>query len=123
MKVVLYGATGMVGQGALRECLNDPEVEQVLAVGRSPLGQQHPKLRELLLPDLLDYAGVGDPLDGYDACLFCLGISSAGMNEADYTRIPYDFTMAAANALVARNPGMTFVFISGASTDSRPKLP
>jgi uncharacterized protein YbjT (DUF2867 family) len=118
MKVILFGATGMVGQGALRECLLDPDVESVLAVGRSATGQQHPKLRELVHKDFTDFSAVEDQLAGYDACFFCLGVSSAGMSEQDYRRVTYDFTMAAARALAKRNPGMTFVYVSGMGTDS-----
>jgi uncharacterized protein YbjT (DUF2867 family) len=117
MKVILFGATGMVGQGVLRECLADPEVETVLAVGRTATGQKHDKLRELLHADLYDYSAVADRLAGYDACLFCLGTSSAGMKEADYHHVTYDLTLAAAAALVKRNPQMTFIYVSGASTD------
>jgi uncharacterized protein YbjT (DUF2867 family) len=118
MKVILFGATGMVGQGALRECLLDPEVEQVLAVGRTATGQQHAKLRELVHKNLLDFSGVEEALSGYDVCFFCLGISSAGMSEPDYRRVTYDMPMAAAQALVRLNPGMTFIYVSGAGTDS-----
>lgn len=121
MRVILYGATGMVGQGVLRECLLDPGVEQVLAVGRRSTGQQHPKLRELVLADLSNQAGHEGELAGYDACFFCLGVSSAGMNEADYHRITYGLTVAAADGLVKLNPGMTFIYVSGAGTDSSEK--
>jgi uncharacterized protein YbjT (DUF2867 family) len=117
MKVILFGATGMVGQGVLRECLLAPDVESVLAVGRSSTGQQHQKLRELLRRDLHGYAGVEEELAGYDACFFCLGVTSAGMSEADYRRITVDIAAAAGRSLAARNPGMTFVFVSGAGTD------
>jgi len=109
MKVLLFGATGMVGQGVLRECLLDPEVEQVLAVGRTATGQQHAKLRELVHKNLLDFSGVEKEFSGYDACFFCLGISSAGMSEPDYRRVTYDMPMAAAQTLVRLNPGMTFI--------------
>jgi uncharacterized protein YbjT (DUF2867 family) len=118
MKVLLFGATGMIGQGALRECLLDPEVEQVLAVGRTATGQQHAKLRELVHKNLLDFSGVEKELSGYDACFFCLGISSAGMSEPDYRRVTYDMPMAVAQTLVRLNPGMTFIYVSGAGTDS-----
>lgn len=118
MKVILYGATGMVGQGVLRECLLDPRVDAVLSVARRATGQQHPKLKELVRADLTDYSGVEDQLAGYDACFFTLGVSSAGMNEADYTRVTYDLTMAAAKAIVKGSPNLTFAFISGAGTDS-----
>lgn len=118
MKVILFGATGMVGQGALRECLVDPQVEVVLSVGRSGLGQQHPKLQELVVPDLFDLEASASRLEGFDATLFCLGASSGGMSEADYRRLTYDLTIAVARTLVRLNPNMTFVFVSGAGTDS-----
>jgi uncharacterized protein YbjT (DUF2867 family) len=117
MKVVLFGATGMVGQGVLRECLLSPDVESVLAVGRTPTGLQHEKLRELTHTDFTDFAPLDRELAGHDACFFCLGVSSAGMSEPEYTRVTYDFTIAAASALVRLNPEMTFVYVSGAGTD------
>src|SRR5271165_1179655 len=118
MKVILFGATGMVGQGVLRECLLDPEVESVLSIGRSASGQQHPKLRELLRSDLFDYSAVENQLSGYEACFFCLGVSSAGMAEDKYRRITYDLTLAAARCLARLNPNMTFIYVSGMGTDS-----
>jgi uncharacterized protein YbjT (DUF2867 family) len=118
MKVVLFGATGMVGQGALRECLLDPEVEQVLAVGRRLTGQRHPKLRELRHADFLDFTALEPELSGFDACLYCLGVSSLGMAEPDYRRVTCDYTLAAARTLARLNPAMTFVFVSGAGTDA-----
>src|SRR5579885_1086110 len=118
MKVILFGTTGMVGQGVLRECLLDPEVAQVLSVGRSPLNQTHPKLREIIHKDFTDFTAIESELAGYDACFFCLGVSSAGMSEADYRRVTYDFTLAAARTLAHRNPSMTFIYVSGAGTDS-----
>ncbi|MDY7227223.1 NAD-dependent epimerase/dehydratase family protein [Hyalangium rubrum] len=118
MKVILFGATGMVGQGALRECLLDPDVEQVLTVGRSATGQQHAKLRELVHKDLSNFSGVEEALTGYDTCFFCLGVSSAGMSEEDYRRVTYGMALAAAETLVRLNPGMTFIFISGMGADS-----
>lgn len=121
MKAILFGASGMIGQGVLLECLADPEVEAVLAVGRSPSNANHPKVTDMVMPDLYDYSAVGDRLKGYDACFFCLGVSSAGMSEADYTKITYDLTMAAAAAVLKANPNLTFCFISGASTDSTEK--
>jgi uncharacterized protein YbjT (DUF2867 family) len=121
MKVVLFGATGMVGQGVLRECLLDPGVERVLTIGRRATGQTHDKLREIVLKDLTDYSSVGGDLQGYDACFFCLGVTSAGMSEADYRRVTYDIAVAAARALVEKNPGMTFIFVSGAGTDGTGK--
>lgn len=118
MKVILFGATGMVGQGLLRECLLDSHVETVLTVGRSPTGQSHPKLKELVKKDLFDYSTIEPGFNGYDACFFCLGVSSAGMSEADYRHITYDLTLAAATALARLNPGMTFAYVSGAGSDS-----
>ena len=117
MKVVVFGATGMVGQGALRECLLDPGVEAVLAVGRRGTGQSHPKLREIVHRDFLDFSAIERDLAGYDACLYALGVSSAGMSEPDYVRVTYDFALAAAQAVLRNNPAATFVFVSGASTD------
>jgi len=118
MNVLLFGATGMVGQGVSRECLLDPEVERVLAIGRTSCGQQHKKLRELLRKDLSDYSGVENELTGFDACFFCLGVTSAGMTEEAYRRVTYDLTLAAAQTLVKLNPDMTFIYVSGAGTDS-----
>ena len=121
MKVILFGATGMVGQGALRECLVDPGVETVLSIGRRATGQRHEKLREIVHRDFLDFSTIEGELAGFDACLFALGVSSAGMSETDYVRVTYDFTMAAASAILRKSPALTFVFVSGASTDSTEK--
>jgi uncharacterized protein YbjT (DUF2867 family) len=118
MKVMLFGASGMVGQGVLRESLLDPQVTGVLSVSRSPLGQSDPKLRELVVPDVGQLAGVEPQLGGYDACFWCLGASSAGRSEADYRHVTYDLTVAAAATLARLNPSMTFVYVSGAGTDS-----
>jgi uncharacterized protein YbjT (DUF2867 family) len=118
VRVVLFGATGMVGQGVLRECLLDPDVESVVTVGRRANGQIHPKLRELVHKDLLDLAPLESELTGLDAAFFCLGVTSAGMTEADYTRVTYDITMAAAASLVRLSPSLTFVFVSGSGADS-----
>jgi uncharacterized protein YbjT (DUF2867 family) len=118
MKVIIFGATGMVGQGVLRESLLDPGVDGVLVVGRSETGQRHPKLREIVQRDLLDLAPIEGELSGYDACFFCLGVSSAGMNEDDYRRITYDLTLSVARTLARLNPDMTFIYVSGAGTDS-----
>lgn len=118
MKVILFGATGMIGQGALRECLLDPAVERVLAVGRRATGQQHDKLREIVREDLFDLAPLAADLAGYDACFFCLGASSAGMSEADYRRLTFDLTLAVARKLAEISPAMTFLYVSGAGTDS-----
>lgn len=119
MKVILFGATGMVGQGVLRECLRDDGVESVITVGRKSTGLTHMKLRELVLKDIFDSGAVGSNLEGYDACFFCLGVSSAGMNEADYTRLTYDLTMGWAKALAKLNPEMTFIYVSGAGTGGK----
>jgi uncharacterized protein YbjT (DUF2867 family) len=118
MNVIVFGATGMVGQGVLRECLRDPEVHKVLTVGRSPTGIKNTKLREIAHGDLSNYAAIESGITGFDACFFCLGISSAGMKETDYERITYGITMAAAETLSRLNPGMTFIYVSGAGTDS-----
>jgi len=121
VKVILFGATGMVGQGVLRECLLDPDVTGVLSVARNTTGQKHDKLRELLHQDFSDFSSLERELTGYDACFFCLGVSSAGMSESDYARVTYGFTLAAATVLVRVNPQMTFVYVSGAGTDSSEK--
>jgi len=118
MKAILFGTTGMVGQGVLRECLFSQEVDTVLSIGRRTTGQQHPKLREIAHQDFTDFSSIEGELSGYDACFFCLGVSSLGMNEADYRRVTYDFTLAAAQTLARLNPNMTFIYVSGASTDS-----
>jgi uncharacterized protein YbjT (DUF2867 family) len=118
MDVVLFGATGMVGQGVLRECLLDREVGNVLSIVRNATGQRHPKLRELVHTNFLDYSAIEDQLSGFDACFFCLGVSSAGMTEENYRRVTYDFTMAAARTLARLNPTMTFIYVSGMGTDS-----
>jgi uncharacterized protein YbjT (DUF2867 family) len=116
MKVIIFGATGMVGQGALRESLLAADVEEVLVVGRRPTGVRHPKLREVTLADFTDLAPIEDELRGYDACFYCLGVSSVGLDEAAYTRISYDYPVAAAHRLAALNPAMTFIYVSGAGT-------
>lgn len=121
LKVVLFGATGMIGSGVLQSCLEDPGVSAVLAILRSPSGVQHPKLRELIHKDFYDYSAIQDQLSGYNACLFTLGVSSLGLDEAQYTRITYDLTLAAAEALLKANPGMSFCYVSGQSTDSTEK--
>ncbi len=118
MKVILLGATGMVGQGVLRECLLDPEVESVLAIGRSATGQQHKKLHEILHKDLFDLSVIEGRLSGHDACFFCLGVSAVGMDEQAYRRVTYDLTISAAGTLAKLNPTMTFIYVSGAGTDS-----
>jgi uncharacterized protein YbjT (DUF2867 family) len=118
MKVVLFGATGMVGQGVLRECLLDPSVESVLAVGRSPTGKRHAKLREIVHDNFMDYSAIESELAGHDACFFCLGVSSIGMDEERYRHLTYDITLAAASVLARLNPQMVFVYVTGRGTDS-----
>lgn len=115
---MMFGATGMVGQGVLRECLLSPAVEEVVAVGRTPTGRAAAKLREITHTDLTDLAPIEADLAGADACFFCLGVSSAGMSEAEYTRVTYDYTLTAARTLARLNPGMNFIYVSGAGTDS-----
>jgi uncharacterized protein YbjT (DUF2867 family) len=118
LKAILFGATGMVGHGVLRECLLDPEVESVLVVGRTPTGRQDPKLREVIHRDFADFTDLEPEFAGYDACFFCLGVSSVGMKPAEYERITYDYTLAAAQPLARLNPELTFIYVSGAGTDS-----
>jgi uncharacterized protein YbjT (DUF2867 family) len=118
MRVLLFGATGMVGQGVLRECLLDPDVESVVTIGRTATGQQHPKLREIVHQDLLDLSPIQSELSGFDACFFCLGVSSAGMSEENYRHITYDLTLSVARTLSRSNPRMTFIYVSGFGADS-----
>lgn len=121
MKVLIFGATGMVGQGVLRECLLDPDIEAVLTVGRSSTGAHHAKLRDIVQPDLFHYSNIKRQLTGFDACFFCLGVSSAGMSQPQYENLTYTLTLAAAETLSRLNPAMTFVYVSGAGTDSSEK--
>jgi uncharacterized protein YbjT (DUF2867 family) len=118
MKVILFGASGMVGQGVLRECLNEGDVERVLCVVRAPLEQSHAKLEELMHHDFHDFSTVEERLRGWDACFFCLGVSAAGMSEEAYRRVTYDLTLQAAKTLARLNPRMTFIYVSGAGTDA-----
>jgi len=118
MKIILFGATGMVGQGVLRECLLHSSVDFVLSVSRNQLPQTNPKLRQLVTPDVADLAPFESQLSGFDACFFCLGVSSAGMSEDKYRRITYDLTLAVAKSLSRLNPQMTFTYISGRGADS-----
>jgi uncharacterized protein YbjT (DUF2867 family) len=118
MKILIFGATGMVGQGVLRECLRDPDVERVASMGRAVTGVHDPKLWEMVRADMSDFSDIETDLAGFDACFFCLGVSSSGMKEADYARVTYDLTVAAGKALSRVNPGMTFIYVSGAGTDS-----
>lgn len=117
MKVIITGSTGMVGEGVLLECLASPEVERVLSVSRRACGHTHPKLTELLVPDFRDLAAVEAQLTGYDACFYCAGVSSVGMNEAEYTKITYDTPLAFAQTLVRLNPNLVLVHVSGSHTD------
>ncbi|HUI31519.1 MAG TPA: NAD-dependent epimerase/dehydratase family protein [Candidatus Acidoferrales bacterium] len=121
LKVIIFGATGMVGEGALHESLKHPDVESVLVIGRRSCNVEHVKLKEIIHNDFFNYTSIEASLSGYNACFFCLGISSVGMNEKDYTRITYDLTMRAATALSKLNPYMTFCYVSGAGTDSTEK--
>ncbi|MBX9648379.1 MAG: NAD(P)H-binding protein [Xanthobacteraceae bacterium] len=123
MKVILFGATGMVGQGVLRECLLDAGVESVLVVGRSPTGQQHAKLREIMHADFTDFSAIESQLTGYDACFFCLGVSSVGMEAERYRHLTYDVTMAAAKTLARLNPNMVFTYVTGRGTDATERGP
>jgi uncharacterized protein YbjT (DUF2867 family) len=119
MRAILFGATGMVGQGVLRECLRDDAVEAVLVIGRSSIGLTHPKLRELVLKDLFDFNVDSVALGAPDACFFCLGVSAAGMSETGYTRLTFDLTMGWAQVLARINPAMTFIYVSGAGTGGK----
>jgi len=120
-KVIITGATGMVGKGVLFECLDQAEIGEVLIIGRNPVGIQHPKLKELIHKDFTSFDEVAKQLSGYDACFFCLGISAAGLNEEQYTRITYDFTISLAKTLFEINPKITFNYFSGQGTDSSEK--
>jgi uncharacterized protein YbjT (DUF2867 family) len=116
MNVVIFGATGMVGQGVLRECLIDPTVTRVLTVGRSATGASNPRLKEIVHSDLFNLTPIAGELTGLDACFFCLGITSVGMNETDYTRITYDLTMAVADTLAHTSPRRSAAGCSSRST-------
>jgi uncharacterized protein YbjT (DUF2867 family) len=118
MKVIIFGATGMVGQGVLRECIVDPEIDRVLTVGRRPVEMRSEKLAEIIRTDFLDYGDVEAQLSGYDACFFCLGLSSLGISEEQYRHVTQAMTLAAARVLARVNPGMTFIYVSGGGADS-----
>lgn len=118
MKVIIFGASGMIGKGVLLECLDDARVKGVLTIGRSKLDLDHPKLQQIVHQDFTDFSTIKDQLSGCDACFFCLGISAAGLSEQDYRKITYDYTMAAAHMLYELNPEMTFAYVSGQGTDS-----
>lgn len=117
MKVLMFGASGMVGRGVLGECIDSPEVTSVLAVGRNSCTVEHDKLREVIHDDFFDYSRIADVLTGHDVCFFCLGVSAAGMSEEQYHRLTYELTVRTAEILVELNPHMTFCYVSGAGTD------
>lgn len=121
LKIILTGATGFVGEGVLLETLNHPAAQEVLMVNRKHFDLQHPKLKELIVPDFLDLDGFTKDLSDYDACFFCAGISSAGMSEARYAHITYDTTLQFAKSLLKLNPDLVFNFVSGSHTDSSEK--
>lgn len=121
IKAIVLGATGMVGEGVLHECLKHPQVESVLVINRKPCGVQNNKLKEIIHNNFLDFSTIGNQLTGYNACYFCMGVSSIGMNEKDYTRITYDLTIHVANTLIKYNNDMTFCYVSGVGTDSTEK--
>jgi uncharacterized protein YbjT (DUF2867 family) len=121
MKLLLFGATGMIGQGVLRQALVDPDVTAVVTITRVSTGTTHPKLREIVRADVSDLSGLDAELASCDACLFCLGVSAVGMTEEAYSKLTHDLTLAVANRLVALNPAMTFLYISGAGTDATEK--
>ena len=118
MNVVIFGATGMIGQGVLRECLHDPDVRVVKAVGRTATGAAHPKLRDVIWSDMRSFEPIQAEFRDVDACFFCIGVTSAGMAEAAYERVTYDIPVAAATTLARLNPSMTFIYVSGAGADS-----
>jgi uncharacterized protein YbjT (DUF2867 family) len=121
LRIIITGATGMVGEGVLLECLEHPAVEQVLMVNRKPYPAKHPKLKECIVPDFLDLDGFTSQLTGYDACFYCAGVSSRGMSESEYSHITYDVTMHFAHKLASLDPRMTFDYVSGSLTDSTEK--
>jgi uncharacterized protein YbjT (DUF2867 family) len=121
LRAIVFGSTGMVGEGVLHVALNHSGIESVLALVRKPSGLKHPKLLEVVHGDFFDYGGIESQLTGYHACFFCLGVSSIGMKEADYTRVTHDLTMAAARTLARLNPEMTFCYVSGTGTDGTEK--
>src|ERR1700733_12209683 len=118
MNVLLFGATGMVGQGVMRECLLDPDMQSLLTIGRTATGVQHAKLREVVHSDAWHYDSVEAQLSGFDACFFCLGVTSRGMTQENYEHMTYGITMTAAESLSRLNPQMTFIYVSGAGTNS-----
>ncbi|GAB2704799.1 epimerase [Mucilaginibacter koreensis] len=121
IKVIITGATGMVGEGVLHECLQHPDVDQVLIVNRKPYGGNHPKLKELIVPDLFNLSSIVNQLSGYNACFFCAGVTSVGKKEDEYRHLTYDLTLNFAKAVVQQNPDMVFCYVSGVGTDSTEK--
>jgi uncharacterized protein YbjT (DUF2867 family) len=121
MKVIITGATGMVGKGVLLECLDHPEITEVLSISRRSLEMNHPKLKELIHKDFLDFDSVKDQLMGYDACFHSMGVSSAGMKEELFTQLTYDISLSLAKAVLELNPGSVFTYVSGQGTDSTEK--
>jgi hypothetical protein len=121
IRAIITGTTGMVGEGVLQECLLSPEVESVLVINRRPCNRTHPKLKEIIHQNFFDFSAIKDELIGFNACFFCLGVSSVGMKEDKYHSLTYDLTMALANILVKQNPDMVFCYVSGTGTDSTEK--
>lgn len=121
MKVIITGATGMVGKGVLYVCLDDPNISEVLLINRSTVGINHPKIMEVLHSNFFDLTPIENQLQGYDACFFCMGVSSAGMGENEYTKLTFDLTTSFAKSLLNQNPTMQFCYVSGAGTDSTEK--
>lgn len=118
MKALLFGATGMIGQGVLRECLNDRGVREVVTIGRRPSGERHPKLKDVVTPDLTDLSKFASEITGFDACFFSIGVSALGMSEAQYSKVNYDLPLSVARTVGRLNPGITFIYVSGQGTDS-----
>lgn len=121
MKVIITGVTGMVGEGVLHECLTHPDVSEILLLNRKPSGIVHPKVKEILVPDFLDLSGLEGKISGYDACFFCLGVSSIGLSEEEYFKLSHTLTLGFGNLLVKTNQNLQFCYISGAGTDSSEK--
>jgi hypothetical protein len=121
IRVIITGVTGMVGEGVLHECLSHPDIEQILVINRKPCGVIHPKLQEIIHSDFFDVSSIENQLTGYNACFFCLGVSSVGLSETEYFKLTYTLTMNFAETLARLNPDMTFCYISGKSTDSTEK--
>jgi uncharacterized protein YbjT (DUF2867 family) len=120
-KVIITGATGMVGKGVLLECFDHEAISEVLVIGRNSVNMDHPKLKELIHKDFSDFSGMAGSLEGYDACFYCMGVSSAGMKEGEFKKLTYDYALALARVLYEKNPEMTFNYVSGVGTDSSEK--